>query len=381
MICIDKKQDCCGCEACVQSCPKQCITMQTDEEGFSYPKVALHKCIDCKICEKVCPERNIISPQTPLQVFAAQANNQDIIKKSSSGGIFSLLASKVLEQGGVVFGAIFDEQWNVKHSFIESSDDLDLLRRSKYVQSKIGNTFKQVKFFLENDRKVLFSGTPCQVKGLKLFLSKDYENLVTVDFACHGVPSPTIWKLYLEAICKENNITEEELFQINFRDKSRGWRNPSISIKSAKGDITNLFSCDPYMRVFLSNIILRPSCYECSSKNGQSMSDITLADFWGIEQIFPECTEDLGYSLVLLNTTKGKILMPNLSNDIKETTYSKVLPLNAGLNSHIIIPEKRAIFFKSLKKTKADDILYLINKTLSPSIYSRLKKKLLKILK
>lgn len=203
MIQITDKQNCCGCEACVQRCPKQCITMQSDHEGFLYPKVNEEICIHCGLCEKVCPIINTATEKEPFKILGAKANDDEIVKKSSSGGFFSLIAEKVLSQNGVIFGAKFDKNWNVVHDYTDNINELDVFRRSKYVQSRIGNTYQKAEDFLKAGRLVLFTGTPCQIKGLKLFLRKDYENLLTVDFVCHGVPSPAVWNMYLDAYIKK----------------------------------------------------------------------------------------------------------------------------------------------------------------------------------
>jgi coenzyme F420-reducing hydrogenase beta subunit len=197
MIHLTEKTDCCGCNACVQSCPKDCITMQEDNEGFLYPAIDLETCIDCSLCEKVCPEIHQKEVRKPLQVYAAKNRNEEVRLQSSSGGIFTLLAEKIIEEHGVVFGARFDENWAVIHDYTETIEGLASFRGSKYVQSRIGETFSQAKQFLKSGRKVLFSGSPCQIAGLKLFLKKDYENLLTIDFVCHGVPSPKVWRKYI----------------------------------------------------------------------------------------------------------------------------------------------------------------------------------------
>ena len=196
-ISISDKANCCGCSACYSACPKQCISMVEDEEGFRYPIIDKSKCIDCGLCEKVCPVLNVSNPNKPASIFAFSNKSEDIRLKSSSGGAFSLLAELVLSQGGVVFGAAYDNNWEVAHTYIERIEDLDMLRRSKYVQSRIGDTYKQAKNFLKEGRKVLFTGTPCQISGLRHYLRKDYENLITMDFVCHSAPSPKVWRKFL----------------------------------------------------------------------------------------------------------------------------------------------------------------------------------------
>lgn len=202
MIEIKDKSKCCGCAACVQACPKQCILFEEDEEGFRYPLVDQSKCIDCGLCEKVCPEINQFARRKPIKVYAAINNDETIRMQSSSGGIFTLLAEKIIDEGGVVFGAAFDENWEVRHEYVETRRGLAKLRTSKYVQSRIENRYQQTKKFLGEGRKVMFTGTSCQIAGLKRFLRKDYDNLLAVDVICHGVPSPMVWRDYLEEIKK-----------------------------------------------------------------------------------------------------------------------------------------------------------------------------------
>ena len=193
MIEITEKYLCCGCAACVQRCPKQCIILHEDHEGFLYPKVDTDNCIDCALCEKVCPILNEGSNRKPLKVYAAINKDEKIRLESSSGGIFTLLAEQTIGEDGVVFGARFDENWQVRLDYTETIEGIAVFRGSKYVQARTENTYQQAEFFLREGRKVLFAGTPCQIAGLKKFLRKEYDNLLAVDFVCHGVPSPKVW--------------------------------------------------------------------------------------------------------------------------------------------------------------------------------------------
>lgn len=379
MIQITDKQNCCGCEACVQRCPKQCITMQSDHEGFLYPKVNEEICIHCGLCEKVCPIINTTTEREPLKILGAKANNDEIVRKSSSGGIFSLIAEKVLNQNGVIFGAKFDKNWNVVHDYTDNINELDVFRRSKYVQSLIGDTFQKAEDFLKAGRLVLFTGTPCQIKGLKLFLRKDYKNLLTVDFVCHGVPSPAVWNMYLDAYIKKTGIQRSNIKQINFRDKKYGWNNFSLTIATNEISTTETLSKNLYMRLFLSNIILRPSCYSCMAKGGKSKSDITIADFWGIEKIFPKCNDDTGYSLILVNTSKGEGFIPPLS--YKTSDYKTIRQLNGGLNAHIITPQNREKFFRKFPTFTESNFLSRSASILQIPMKLRIRYKLIKVIK
>ena len=229
MIRIVDKKKCCGCGACAQRCPRKCITMHTDKEGFAYPVVDTGQCTNCGLCEKVCPVINQQPEQQPIATYAAINSNNMVREHSSSGGIFTLLAEEAINNGGVVFGAAFNKKWEVEHIFVDNANDLKRLRGSKYMQSDIGNSYAMAEKFLKEGKEVLFSGTPCQVAGLKRFLRKEYKNLKTVDFVCHGTPSPLVWRKYLNEVCHANNISV--ITDIQFRNKAEGWKNYSFQIK------------------------------------------------------------------------------------------------------------------------------------------------------
>ena len=270
MIHITDKSKCCGCNACVQICPKQCIQIQEDGEGFLYPLVDVDMCVDCKLCEKVCPIITPNEPQKPVKVYAAKHKDDEIRLKSSSGGIFTLLAEQIIDEGGVVFGARFDEYWEVMHDYTETKEGLAVFRGSKYVQSRIGNTFQQAENFLKQGRKVMFTGTPCQIAGLRRFLRKEYENLLAVDFVCHGVPSPKVWRMYLDETLARQGIGKNTVLShamlrqkfirsVEFRSKSTGWKKYSFALTltkaSADGEensvlLSSVFSENPFMQVF-----------------------------------------------------------------------------------------------------------------------------------
>lgn len=331
MIHITDKKDCCGCNSCVQRCPKSCITMHEDEEGFLYPEVDESKCIHCGLCENVCPVIYKAEGRKPIAVYAAKNRNEEIRRQSSSGGVFTALAEEVIKEGGVVFGVRFNENWEVVHGYTESLDGLSAFRGSKYVQSRVGDSFLQVESFLKSGRKVLFSGTPCQVAGLHRFLRRRYENLLTVDFICHGVPSPGVWREYLKEetarqcggknsvlshpIVKEGDVLIEN---ISFRDKRLGWKKYSfaltLSVPIGHGEkntvlLSESLNKNIFLRGFLANLYLRPSCYACPAKSFKSESDLTIGDFWSIERVMPEVWDDKGVSVVFVNTglpeTKG----------------------------------------------------------------------------
>lgn len=288
MISIVSRDKCCGCEACVQICPTDCISLKEDDEGFLFPKIDFDRCVKCNRCEKVCPVVNQTPKIKPKAGYAYRTKDESLLLRTSSGGFFTAAAQKVLAQGGVVFGAAFDNENQVVHTYIESIDNLDSLRRSKYVQSKIGNAFADCLHFLKLGRKVLFCGTPCQIKALNLFLGKKYENLVTIDFVCHGVPSPGIFRSYLNELSGMKGYPLTELHNINFRDKGLGFAYAfsfSFSFSSAffrENPKENIF-----LKGFLSDIFLRRSCYNCEAKGFTSGADYTMCDFWTINKYLP----------------------------------------------------------------------------------------------
>lgn len=370
MINIKNKKDCCGCNGCVQICPAKCISFVPDNEGFLYPAVNSDKCINCGLCERVCPVINQGQPRTPLKCYAAKNPNEDIRMKSSSGGVFTLLAEHTIQNGGVVFGACFNENWDVIHSYAETKDGIAKFRGSKYVQSNIGNCYIKAKEFLNAGREVLFSGTPCQIAGLKRYLRKDYENLLTIDIICHGVPSPMVWHKYLSEI----NPEALHLHEISFRDKSAGWKTYSFHAKAIQGGniVTltkgRLFE-DTYLKVFLKNICLRPSCHQCPTRSGKGNSDITIADFWGIDVVDSVFDDDKGISLILPYSAKGLEIVNSLNLDKKGKSIIVDPKYNPNLHLDCKISKYRKYFFKKLRKNNAslDQILNEVNKKEAPS--------------
>lgn len=357
MIKITRPENCCGCSACAQRCPKQCITMEEDPEGFLYPRIDLSKCIDCKLCEKVCPIINPNEDKQPLEVYATINPDEETRKQSSSGGVFSLFATRIIQENGVVFGARFDENGEVKHDYTETLEGLAAFRGSKYVQSRIGNTYQKAESFLKSGKKVLFSGTPCQIAGLKRFLRKDYDNLITVDFICHGVPSPKIWRHYLKVTCNQlAGGKDYEIKAINFRNKDRGWKNFSFLLNLNVTGKTNKTLCEPagnnaYMKGFLGNLYLRPSCHYCAAKSGKSGSDITIADYWGVQKQNPSLNDDKGVSLAFYNTPKGNLY--KLPSDTP-LSYPKAIKYNrAAVKSHKA-HRKRNLFFQKFNEGETD---------------------------
>ncbi len=302
---ICDKNLCSGCGACASACPKRCITMESDTEGFLHPAIDASSCIHCDKCRKVCPVANKKSDdgQQP-KCYAAINLNDEIRLKSSSGGVFSLLAEQTLAAGGVVFGAAFDEDFSVRHTYTEALEGLEQFRGSKYVQSRIGDSYVRAKEFLKAGRPVFFTGTPCQIGGLYAYLGKEYDNLLTQDLVCHGVPSPKVWAEY---VAVRENAAASKTRSVYFRNKSSGWRKFSLSLGFTNGtEYSETVSDDLYMKGFLGHLFLRPSCHECSFKQVHRLSDITLADFWGVTRMYPDRDDEKGCSLVMLHSERGK---------------------------------------------------------------------------
>ncbi len=311
MILIKEKENCTGCTACKQVCPKNCITMAPDSEGFYYPIVDTSLCIDCHLCENVCPI-NSRRENSVISVYAAQNKDIETRKNSSSGGTFRLLCNKVLDAGGVVFGCAFDNNMVATHIAVEDKSDLIKLQSSKYVQSDVKDTYKEVLSLLENGRKVLFSGTPCQVAGLKNLLKKDYDNLLLIDVLCHGVPSPKFFEDYKNEMERKFGA---KMTSLKLRDKKKSWKRLFVNAEFENGKKYFTFcGYDHYLSMFLNNISLRPSCFDCRFTTCERQGDISLGDFWGIGKHIKEMDDDKGTSLIITNTKKGE----DAFNDICE---------------------------------------------------------------
>ncbi len=346
-IVLAPKRKCTGCGACYNVCPKNAISMKADEEGFLYPMIDKEKCINCKACEIICPADKVKPSAEQTKIYYAFSKDKEICEKSSSGGIFTELARQVIANKGLVYGAGYDSDFNVCHQSVNTFEAVQNLRTSKYVQSDIRESFRDIKKNLQRGTQVLFSGTPCQVVPLKKYLQKDYEHLITVDIICHGVPSPGLWKEYLK------EYHDKPIRSISFRDKTVGWNDFSMRVVYMDGtEYRVLAKKDPFERAFLSNITLRPSCYQCQYKTVERASDITIADYWGVEVVHPELKEQQGVSLVLIHSDKGE----KLFDEIKEyicygaTDDKRAVSMNSAATKSVPWTDKRNIFF-DLKKT------------------------------
>lgn len=391
MIKIDDKSKCCGCSACIQKCPRQCISMQLDEEGFYYPVTDDLICIDCGLCEKVCPVINRSKERTPIKCYAAKGRNIEIVRQSSSAGIFTLLAEKVIKDGGVVFGARFDSHWEVEHAYTETIEGIAQFRSSKYVQSSIGKTYIEAKEFLDQGKTVLYTGTPCQLAGLHHFLRKDYENLIAVDIVCHGVPSPGIWRDYLRYLMPEGNrhqCSEQKYLQlsdglsqrikkISFRDKQKGWKKYSFVLHAPRDNngkestnskpiIHEKHYENLYLKTYLHGVMSRQSCYSCTARKGRSGSDILLGDFWGVNSKYPEFYSSDGVSMALAYTEKGKKLIEDLNLEIINIPYDDTKG-NRNIEFDEAMPQERMPFFANYRVHGINELVrYCKSKQQSP---------------
>lgn len=399
-ISIVEKEDCCGCNACSLICPKKCITMCEDAMGSKYPKVDNALCIQCGACLKVCPFLNPESPCSPIQCYASVIDNDEIRIKSSSGGIFYSMAHRVIECGGIVFGAVFNKKWEVEHVSVEDLEGIQRMMGSKYVQSDTQQTYAEVRRCIQSDRLVLFSGTPCQIAGLNHYLHKEYDNLITVEVICHGVPERGVWRDYLSSMFTQQkgertggkkvlqpSINERD-FKVNsvsFRDKKNGWKNFGFTLiytsstgnlensclTSAKEALFEAFQQNKYINAFLRNLSLRPSCYDCKAKSGKSHADITIGDFWGIEGTNIMLDDDKGISAIVCRTDKGMNFLRQCKNlKFEECTYQDIKKSNPSLDESVIYTDNAKIFHRLFPQKGFLGIMSYID---NPSFFRRAK--------
>ena len=347
------KANCCGCYGCQNACPTNAISFEPDEEGFWYPRIDEALCVQCGKCIEVCPCRNKPEVLPVKQTLACNAKDKQELMSSSSGGIFAVLARAVLKKGGYVCGAAFDDNFSVSHRIIDSESSLGELKGTKYVQSRIGSVYAEIKMLLEQQKTVLFSGTPCQVAGLKTYLNKDYDNLISVDLICHGVPSPMIWQKYLSEISGGRKI-----IGINFRNKENGISAATMDIGFDNGEIKQCrYAEDPYIRGFLNNYYVRPSCFECKFKGLKRCSDITIGDFWAVKEFYPDFDSDYGTSAVILRTEKAGKLLSEIKNEVNMIPVKgeQLSVWNENLLKPISKTSNRDAFYIKVKNKSVSD--------------------------
>lgn len=348
---IAEKRNCTGCGACAASCPVGCIEMVVNDEGFYYPEIDHLRCIGCNRCLSCCPKEQ--EDDKKLQgVFAGYSRNEQTREMSSSGGIFSHLAEQILDRKGVVFGTVMENEYATVRA-VEQKKELPKLRGSKYVQSAVGNAYLQAEKFLKDGRWVLFTGTPCQIVGLKNYLRCEYDRLITVDFVCHGISSPRVLKKYLEEMGIGKQVSD-----IIFRDKTEGWKNFSMKVNWSDGSSRRLsLKTDIYLQSFLRNLNIRSSCFNCKLRMIHRKSDITLGDLWGAEEIIDGWKEDKGYSLIMIQSEKGLRLWETIQDYIvsAQTDLPKVIKHNTSIVNSPWDEYSRDIFFKKIHRHSLAD--------------------------
>ncbi|WP_426350918.1 Coenzyme F420 hydrogenase/dehydrogenase, beta subunit C-terminal domain [Alloiococcus sp. CFN-8] len=362
-----KATECTGCGGCAAACPKQCITMKIDAEGFRYPIINQESCIQCKICEKTCSVLHVNEVSSCTEAFAVHNKDNEVRRESSSGGVFSELAKYVIEKRGYVCGAIYDENFEVRHTISNSIDQLAFLRGAKYAQSIAEPCYKTIKNLLIKGNPVLFVGTPCQVAGLQRYLKRDYSNLILVDMICHGVPSPLIWKMYLKER-RRKDAGGALINSVNLRSKISGWSKYSYSvvIRYENGvSYTEKQSNDIFMQGFVNNLYIRPSCEKCKFKGIERSSDFTLGDYWGIWDQYPEFDDNHGTSLVFIHSEKGYNLWKEIRDRFKylRIDSEQAVAMNKSMLEGSVPHSRREEFFEYI--SSCNDLCELISRMLS----------------
>lgn len=374
MIKLNDKSDCCGCSACYSICSHHAIEFTEDQEGFFYPVFNQKLCIDCGLCEKVCPIIHYkTKPKTgnPI-IYSAINKNAKQYMQSSSGGIFILLCEYIISNGGIVCGAVYDKNFVVKHSFARTLDECITFQGSKYVQSDIRGIYPKIKSILKDNIPVLFSGTPCQVAGLKLYLRKDYNNLYTVDLICHGVPSPLIFKDYLNFVRGKNVISH-----INMKSKSK-IKGTTIRFDFFNGkSVQQTLKTDIWNKLYFRHYIVRPSCHNCKFTHYNRVGDITIGDYWRIDKYYPKFHPEKMVSLIMINNNKGAFMLNGISMKIDSILVSKSETIQNALKTSCKPNIERSQFWFDYTKHGFE---YIANKYLEYTFYYRIKDKIRQVL-
>ena len=376
---------CIGCTACINSCPKSAITIEKDCEGFLSAIVEEEKCVECGVCLGICPvEQGVSETEKFKSAYACYINNSEIQNKSTSGGIFYSIAKSVLDVGGYVYGATM-ENMKVRHIAVDVEKDLAKLQGSKYVQSELGNVLPEIKKRLDNGEYVLFSGTGCQVAGLKLFLKNDYEKLLTIDLVCHGIPSPGLFDDYTDFLGRKNG---GKLISYKFRQKNKKQAqsyDTKLLIKKGSSEIEKTISGDddPYTINYLQNVLQNKECYRCKFASLKRTADITMGDYWGIDEVHPGFSNGNSVSLILLNSYKGEKIWDKIKTELSfvETDEEKLLKHNHQLSKPAKYNPRREEIYSNYYAGKFDRRYYkkfFVGKEMNKYLLKRKLKKMLK---
>lgn len=365
MIKIEDTRLCCGCSACASICSRSAITISADAEGFLYPQINMVSCIDCGACNEVCAfSKRKNAQNSDVSAFAVIHNSKDVLSESTSGGVFTAVSDLILAEGGSVYGAVFDSEFTVKHSRAVTADERNKMRGSKYVQSDVCGIFVQVKSDLNSGKKVLFTGTPCQVDALRSYLHKDYDNLFCCDLVCHGTPSPLVWKAYIDLL---SHKMKSRLVEYKFRPKRWGWHSHNVisTFSNGKELHSNGWS-NLFKNMYYGAIIMRPSCHNCPYTNLNRVGDLTIADCQGVESVLPDINSVDGVSLVLINTEKGERIFGGISNVVSSYPVDVKKVMQPPLVKPCALSPSRITFWNEFNRA---GLLSAVKKTYGQSYF------------